>query len=210
MFKKSFILWGLSCIFLLIAGCSPVSISATANPSIAPSVTIPSTANPPLRPPLEPSPTLVPSVRTETTALPPSPTSTLPKAQVTALADWDTYTNQALGFSLDYPPGWSFDESAGRVVFTSPEGARIVLAVVDTGSLTPQEFLEKEPLPNTRCSTQTNPQGIAIQTCFDTLALSTTAYFSLPGGSQLLSLSIMRSGNPDVFNIMLDTLRPAG
>lgn len=114
---------------------------------------------------------------------------------------------------MKYPPNWSVEEGDNYITFTSQSGNEIELASVNTDSLTPQEYLAQHQLPNTRCSNSTNPNGIDIRTCFDTIAFSTTAYFSPPssqGSPKLLSLTLLDRQDMQVFNDMLDSLKPAG
>ena len=202
MLKSLFTFGGWCLVFLVASACSPTVLTAAPNPTQPAHPTKPT-----VRPPLEPSPSPAPTSLPEKTGLLPSPTQPALVTPALPSTGWSTYTNKDMGLALDYPPDWSVEESAGRASFTSPEGRRIDLAVVDTGSLTPEEFLAKEQLPNTRCSTRINPYEVTIKSCLDTISFSTTAYFSLPSSAQLLSLNLIGRGNFDVFNAMLDSVR---
>lgn len=98
------------------------------------------------------------------------------------------------------------------MLFTSPQGFVIQLAAVETGNLTPEEYLAENQLPNTRCSTGVNPHGLATRTCLDTLAGSYTADFAIesPGGAkQLLTMSVAKLGDRRTFDAMAASVRLA-
>jgi hypothetical protein len=117
-----------------------------------------------------------------------------------------------LQVALDYPPDWSVREQAAGVSFTSPQGAEILLTPVETGGLSPEDYLTETQLPNTRCTSDTNAHGVAGRVCFDTISFSYTAFLILkPAGDaeRLLSLSTRSRESLQVFNTMIASARPA-
>jgi hypothetical protein len=117
-----------------------------------------------------------------------------------------------LQVALDYPPDWSVREQAAGVTFTSPQGVEILLAPVDTGGIAPQDYLDETLLPNMRCTSDTNAHGVAVRICLDTISFSYTASLTLKasgGAGRLLSLSTRARANPQVFNTMTASARPA-
>ena len=122
---------------------------------------------------------------------------------------WITFVSDNLA-AIDYPPDWSVNEQASGVTFTSPSGISIQLAKVDTGSLSPEEFLSENQLPNTRCSTSVNSYSTPVFICFDTISGSYTAEFVVTlsqGTQQLLSMSMLRKGDLQVFEEMVGSVR---
>ncbi len=102
-------------------------------------------------------------------------------------------------------------EDANGVTFVSPQGATIQLAPVETNGLSPEDWLNREQLPNTRCSQRTNEHELAVQVCLDTLSFTRTANFviSSSGTTRLLTLmTIGKGGNAAIFNAMVASLRP--
>jgi hypothetical protein len=216
-------IWGL--LALSLAGCASTSIAPL--PAVAP--TAPSTQiEPTLTPPTastEAQFTLTPqaSPATTETAVPNAnratpTTNTPPKidagvASPTALSPggWKTYVNANWHVAVDYPPDWSARENATMVTFTAPTGAAIQLAPVGTGALSPEDFINNQDLPNTRCTSKANAHGINARVCFDTIAFSTDAEFIMRasnGPERLLSLSMgRRTGDPQVFDSMLASVR---
>lgn len=119
---------------------------------------------------------------------------------------WQQYHSANLGITIAYPTGWSAVENNGEATFTSPGGEAIYLVVFQANNLSTQDFLNQNELPNTRCSSGDNPQGVQYRTCFDTIALTTTAFLVITpaqGPAQFFTLSTFARGNPDVFNAML-------
>jgi len=87
-----------------------------------------------------------------------------------------------------------------------------VLAHIDTGELSAEDFLSQNALPNTRCSSSVNTHGVTARVCFDTLAFTYTAdliIHSLDGSPQLMSLSMQGRGERPVFDAMLTSARLA-
>jgi hypothetical protein len=104
------------------------------------------------------------------------------------------------------------NELASGVTFTSPSGISIQLAKVDTGSLSPEEFLSENQIPNTRCSTSVNSYSTQVFICFDTISGSYTADFVVTlsqGTKQLLSMSMLRKGDLQVFEEMAGSVHPS-
>lgn len=127
-------------------------------------------------------------------------------------AGWQQYSNTTMGISIDYPTNWSATENNSEVTFTSPSGDVIHLDQVQASGLSPQEFLDQNQLPNTRCSNGKNPQGVQYRSCFDTIALSRSAYLvikPLQGSPKYFTLSTFARGDLDVFNAMLASFQAA-
>lgn len=147
---------------------------------------------------------------TPTNALVPTPTAALPPSSPTP--GWKTLVSVNLPVTIDYPPEWSVNEQASGVSFTSPSGISIQLAKVETGGLSPEEFLRENQLPNTRCSTSMNSYGIRVRVCFDMISGSYSADFVVTpseGTPQLLSMSMLGKGDLQVFEGMVGTVRPS-
>lgn len=158
-----------------------------------------------------------------TLAITPNPTNTLalPTSDATPSGTlspsmppngWKTYVSDNLAITIDYPPDWSVNEQTSGVTFTSPSGKSVQLAKVETGDLSPEEFLSENQLPNTRCSTSVNSYSTQLVICFDTISGSYTAEFVVTlsqGTQQLLSMSMLRKGDPQVFKEMVGSIRPS-
>ncbi len=125
---------------------------------------------------------------------------------ILARVGWKTFISTEFQVAVDYPQDWSVSEEESRVTFRSKPGGVIQLSVIETGQLSPENFLKENLLPNTRCSSKTNAAGISVRICFDTLSGSYSAEFILK--SQLLSLSMPKRGDTQVFNLMVESLRP--
>ncbi len=119
---------------------------------------------------------------------------------------WKTFVSTNFRVAVDYPPDWSVNEERRGVTFRSEQGEVIQLTVIETGLLSPRDFLNENLLPNTRCSSRTNTAQITTRICFDTISRSYSADFVLK--SRLLSLSMPRRGDLQVFNGMVESLRP--
>jgi hypothetical protein len=180
----------------MLAGCTSVKPSneTTASPpDITPTATNSPTTN---------SQTAIP---TGTTSSPQS-TPTSQPSQLTA--GWQQYTNANMGISIAYPTNWTVTENNSAVTFTSPSGDVIQLDQIQANNLSPQDFLDQNQLPNTRCSSGKNPQGVQYRSCFDTIAFSTSAYLvvNAPLGSpKYFTLSTLARGELNVFNSMLSS-----
>jgi hypothetical protein len=146
--------------------------------------------------------TPTPAGNTPTATNLPTPNSQLSQAT----PGWEQYQSANLGISIVYPAGWSATENEGEVAFTAPGGDTILLDQVQASDLSPQDFLNQNQLPNTRCSSGENSYRVQYRTCFDTIALSTTTYLVLnpaQGSPQFYTLSAFRRGDIDVFDAML-------
>ena len=177
--------WLLTFILLTVVSCS--SAGSATSPAVMPDST-----NSPA------SPTDVP-MRTAT--LSPSQPGT----------GWETFKSTNLQIAIDYPPDWSVGEQAISVSFRSTSGVVIQLTKIETGNLSPEEFLSQDQLPNTRCSSSTNSHGITVLVCLDTLSGTYSADFvmrSLQGSPQLLSLTMPKRGDLQVFKWMVGSVRP--
>jgi hypothetical protein len=178
----------------VLAGCMPVKPNGTASvtqQSAASTTTVPSTPNNPMATPTEAA-----------SSSPATPTGQPPQATT----GWQQYTSANLGITIAYPSDWSETENKGEIAFTSPGGNTIYLDPIQTGDLSAQDFLNQSQLPNTRCSSGKNSYGVQYRSCFDTIALSTTAYLMVTpsqGSTQFFALSTFTRGGLDVFNAML-------
>lgn len=157
----------------------------------------------------------LPTVRpnpTNTFALPMNaPTPTTASSPSLPSAGWKTFVSANLQVTVDYPPDWSASEQAIVVSFTSTSGDVIQLAKIETGDLSPDEFLNENQLPNTRCSSITNNYGITVRICLDTLSGNYSADFvmaSPQGPPQLLSMVMPKHGDLQVFDGMIGSVRP--
>lgn len=156
-------------------------------------------------------PTKISSVSTLPASAPETPTR--PTASGTSLPenDWRTYQSPGFPIALDYPENWSADEDSTGIHFTSPQGVKIDLRMVDLGSTTPEDYLNEQTIPNTRCSSGANKHGIVVRTCFDTLAGSYSADFVIEatqGEPQLFTLVMRAKGEAEVFKAMAASVRP--
>jgi len=183
--------------------------------SCAPTVesTLPAVTSP-LRPTLSSgssSNTPPASVPDQVLALPVTTPRVLPSPAIPAPSGWKTYINTQWQVALEYPPDWSVRDQAVGVTLTSPQGAGILLAPVETGGLAPQAYLDETLLPNTRCTSETNAHGVAMRICFDTISLSYTTYMILKptgGAERLLTLSLQTRTHLQVFNMLMASMRP--
>jgi hypothetical protein len=205
--------WRLLAVFAVV-GCSKAtaippstSMPASALPERAP---IETRATPQPDPILGPTPT-APAPDVQAASPTAVPEQTLAPAW-TPPADWKTFASASLGISLDYPADWSVAEQATGAIFTAPHGATIVLAQMDTGELSVEDFLSQNALPNMHCSSSVNTHGVTARVCFDTLAFTYTADLllnSLGSSSQLISLSTNGRSERPVFDAMIASVRPA-
>lgn len=125
-------------------------------------------------------------------------------------AERKAFLSRSLQVALDYPSDWTVAESPRGAMFTSPQRATILLGVVDTGVLSPEEFRLETQLPHVRCTSRTNRYGTAVRICFDSVSFAYSADFVItPGAGRLLSLVMRRRGELEVFNEMIESLRPA-
>jgi hypothetical protein len=128
---------------------------------------------------------------------------------------WKTYTSTNLQVAVDYPPDWSVREAATGATFTSPQGLQIQLAQINTGKLSPEDYVinNEQDLPNTRCTSSTNAYGVKARVCLDTIAFSYAASLivkSPDGTTRLLSLAMGgKARDPQVLNAMAASVRPS-
>ncbi len=197
-----------------IAGCSnatalplPASAPAGATPDRAPTHTRATSQPGPI---FGPTPSVpAPDVRAAPLIASPAPTTAPASAPP---AGWQTFVSASLRVALDYPADWSVSEQATGAFFTSSHGASIVLAQMDTGELSVEDFLSQNALPNTRCSSSVNTHSVTARVCFDTIAFTYTADLlinSLDGSPQLISLSMQGRGERPVFDAMIASARLA-
>jgi hypothetical protein len=125
-----------------------------------------------------------------------------------------TFASGTLGVALDHPSDWTVGEQASEATFTSPQGVTIRLAQIATPSspaAAAGDDASLERLPNVRCSSLTNTQGVEFRTCLDTISRSYTSEFVLGSGSSArrFSLSMVRRLDLRVFNAMVASVRAA-
>jgi len=177
-----------------------------------------------------PSPTsITPTIKSQLASASPSPNSTpqaisVSTATVQATAQLKvapftpsdlgskTYSSANLNIAVNYPADWAVRDAGTSAIFTSPQGALIQLSIVGTGALSPQDFLNENQIPNTRCSLSTSAYGVKVRTCFDTISFSYDAEFILKsanGLERLLSLSTRDRAAIPVFNAMVTSVRTA-
>jgi hypothetical protein len=185
---------------IVLAGCTtakPAGTTAAPPPGIASATT---------NPPGPESQTSTPAQAQNTPAV--TPTSQL----APETAGWQQYHSADLGITIDYPTGWTAAENKSEVTFTSPGGVNIRLDPIQSVNLSPQDFLDQNQLPNTRCTSGKNPPGVEYRSCFDTIAMSTTAFLvvtSTQAPAKFFTLSTFGRGNVDVFNTMLASFHPS-
>jgi len=120
------------------------------------------------------------------------------------------YANAKLGLALDYPRDWSVTENSDGATFKSPQGAIIQLESIDPNLIPGSDLSNEMRLPNTSCRSTTNPHGLDLQTCLDTISFTYTAsiYLQSSNGTRGLAILITRArGTPDVFNAMLASVQ---
>jgi hypothetical protein len=218
--------WFAACILLaLMAGCSLLEEKGVPLPTARPGII---TVQPKPFAPLTLAPTVtaiatgddadlaLPTALPKTTSTSPVPPTAAGAASSTpvlsAAEGWRTFTSATLQVAVDYPADWSAAEQSGTVVFKSPQGGQVIMGLMDTGNLTPEDFLRANELPNTRCEERTNANGLKAQVCFDTLAKSYSASIAMElpdGAKQLLSLAAKQSGDRRAFDLMLESVRIA-
>jgi hypothetical protein len=134
-------------------------------------------------------------------------------ASSSASAAWKTFVAKGLTVAVDYPGDWAVGQAGETIRFAGPAGQAIELARVDTGGLTPEQYLANADQPNVACKTGTTGQGLAVRTCQDTLAGSIQAYITVKpstGAPFLVTLATgRRTDDPAVFTRMLDSVHAA-
>jgi|GEM_PF-3941189 len=116
------------------------------------------------------------------------PTPTTPPAQQASTDGWQTYRNEAAGFAVQYPGGWTVDEQAStdgsfNITFGPSGSGSGILVIVLPGTAGATGNAE---MPNVRCEPVTI-NGLAGMRCFDTIAMSTTT--TLTGASKIFTIS---------------------
>ena len=196
----------LGLLIFAIIGCSSAAGATVPSPSVTGAPTL--------------APSLTPEQATAApTTTPVTPTGASPNASTASIlptpaltTGWETYTNARWHVALDYPPDWSVHETSTEVTFASPRAQSVQLALISSGNLSPEDLLNNNDLPNTRCTSQTNTHGLTASVCFDTIAFSMIAQFIVKpanGPEQLLALSTSRrTGDLQVFAAILASTRP--
>lgn len=218
-----------------IAGCAPVAstpppaataastLASSPTPTSAPTTAAPATATivpsaTPSRPaatatsaPASPSPTGPPALPPPTSGAAQAPGVPTPLSR----AGWKTIASSKLHLAVEYPPDWTATEDSTGIAFAGPQGAMVKLSAINTGGLSPQEYqTQQSDLPNTRCTTSTNPNGISARICLDTISFSYTADIIVKPANapaELLTLvtSVRKGGDVNVFYAMVSSVKPA-
>jgi hypothetical protein len=125
--------------------------------------------------------------------------------------NWKEFTSKAFQVSLNYPADWTVKETQSSVELSSLQGVMVLLAPVETGGLSAEQYLNQDQLPNTRCTPGTNPHGLKVETCFDTIARNYSAYVVVKtgqGSPELLGLSLNRRSEIQTFETIIASLQP--
>ena len=198
---RLFSMFALMALILVLSGCSGTAASSnsgTPQPGTATEVaTMPAGGG---------APTSTPMPSQTGTATPGASSAT---PSVTVPGNWKEFSSTQFQVSLNYPPNWTVKETQSGVDLSSPQGVMILLAQVATGGLSAEQYLNQNQLPNTRCTPSTNPHGLKLVTCFDTIARSYSAYMvvkTTQGSSELLSLSLDQQSEVQTFETILASL----
>ncbi len=127
-----------------------------------------------------------------------TPPADVPTPPAVEPGDWQTFTSPDLGVSVDYPSSWSVDYRDRTATFTSLQGQSIRLQVAEAGN-------------RQDCATLINSHGLSVDACVDTSTFTYSAKFSVEskdGSSSQLMLSTTGQAALEVYNQMLDSLRP--
>lgn len=193
--------FALMAFILVLSGCSSAvasSNSGTPQPSTpTEKATLPNGGGAPTSTPMQ----------SKTGTATPGAGSATPSATVPN--NWKEFSSTQFQVSLNYPPNWTVNETQSGVDLSSPQGVMILLAKVATGGLSAEQYLNENQLPNTRCTPNTNPHGLKVVTCFDTIARSYSAYVVVKtsqGSSELLSLSLDQQSEVQTFETILASL----
>ena len=196
----------LTLVVFTITGCSTTVDSTLSTPKAMPKSAWPESTDASV----PPQSTIVDESEPATSAPGASTGGTAATPTISSLVGWKTFVSANLVVAVDYPPDWSVSEQAVGVTFASPHGAMIQLTLIDTGGLSPEDFLSENPLPNTRCSSSTNTYGVTARTCFDTVSFSYVADLVVKppfGSTRLLSLAMHGRDGLRVFNAMIASVR---
>ncbi len=87
---------------------------------------------------------------------------------------WQTYQNQQLGYSVQYPSGWVVNEQidangANVVTFAPSDGGAGISVTVQAG----RSAHETRDIPNMRCR-EVTINGLSGTRCFDTISFGVT------------------------------------
>lgn len=135
---------------------------------------------------------------------PPSPSSQPAAAAPASDEDWQTYRDDQVGFSVEYPSSWLVTRqpgSDGTVLanFTPPAGGAGLTVIAGAGGL---ELGSVSDMPNTRC----RPVAVGAQSglrCLDTLSFSTTTTVAAQGWTYIFVAG--RRLEPSLYEHLLDS-----
>lgn len=185
-------------VVLVLSGCSGASASSSG-----------STPQPGKATASVPSPAA--SSTPESTTIASGSPTVMPGASVPA--NWKEFTSKGFQVKLSYPANWTVKETQSGVDLSSPQGVMILLAQVATGGLSAEQFLNQNQLPNTRCTPSSNPHGLQVITCFDTIARSYSGYVVVrtpQGNTELLSLDLNQTSEVQNFETIIASLQVIG
>lgn len=112
----------------------------------------------------------------------------IPTVSAAETGSWQTYHDDAAGYSVRYPPGWTVRETVGGdgspvALFQPSAGGAGITVLVQTGALA---MVEGGDLPNSRC-TPVTINGLPAHRCFDTIAMSVSTTIAV--GDKLYSIT---------------------
>ena len=123
------------------------------------------------------------------------------------LKGWQTFSSSNLGVAIDYPPDWSVTEQADGAIFTSPQGAQILLQSTPVNNA--GNGINNS---NGQCTNLINSYGLTAEICFDTASKVYSAEFNIKSAgdsTQLLTLSTSNHEALETYKEMLNSLRLA-
>ena len=122
---------------------------------------------------------------------------------------WSTYSSEAGGYGVDYPPSWGVEEHVddrGTVLtmFNDPDGHSMMISAQPTTACEPQV---ESDLPNVRCQ-KVILGGLQGQRCSDTLSRSTITTLVGPERTYTFMHPMLSPARAD-YDRVLDSFRLA-
>jgi len=120
--------------------------------------------------------------------------------------NWQMYTNNSLGITVDYPTDWSISEQDDGAIFSSPTNSTIQLKVTNANSSG-----NEIRIINQRCTSQTNAYNLTADICVENSPFSYTAKFAVKspdGSAQWLTLTTTARDTAIFFHAMFNSVRP--
>jgi hypothetical protein len=120
---------------------------------------------------------------------------------------WKTFTSEAWGVALDYPPDWTVDNDGDEVTFRSASAATIVLGRTATDA--PSEPAPGRRAPKPDCTTTTTVHDVAATVCVDPTSSARRAVLVLKtrNGRQYRLALRTREQDPQIFDAILASVR---